>query len=280
MKKVILYIFSVALFVPYLAIAQEEQDSKFYVKVQGGYNFARKKASLYNYFTTEIGLNSQLHVFDGVDSAKAKFTNISYGKGGKFDISGGYMFSKYFGFELAVGYQWSPEYKTLMEFPKQGQVWRFNSNFKTFTLTPTFVLSPGISKINPYAKMGLEIGLDARISNKHERINNSNKVISRQKETLEGTSFGFSTSLGVAIDFSNTLSMFLEFNRTDMDFRPHTRKVSEFNNLGVNMMEIFYGKKGDIEIELEDKYAEASTKVVRTYSVNSFGINAGLMFKF
>lgn len=280
MKKVILYIYAAILMVPSLAVAQEEESSKFYLKVQGGYNVARKKGSLYNYFTTEININNLLYVFDGVDSANAKFTNISYGNGGNVDIAGGYMFSKYFGFELGVGYQKSPVYTTLMNFPKQNQTWRFTSDFRTLTLTPTFVLSLGTPKVNPYAKMGMEIGLGARISNKHERLNNNGKVVSRQKETLEGTAFGFSTTLGVSFDLSKLVSLFLEFNRVDMDVRPCLRTISEYNDLGVDMMGTFYGKKGTVEIELEDKYAEGSAKVVRTYSASSFGINAGLMFKF
>lgn len=164
----------------------------WYVKVQGGYNFAglqntgsltvpRVDASVL--YLRNDGLVPMANISEysenGASGEKVYVSNTpvrgSYGKGGNVSLGAGYMFNKWFGLELGINYLWGATYSSTVSTINKTPPSLANPNGTTLdpnpieatiktsanglSLSPSFVFVAAIPKwpVEPYAKVGLAL---------------------------------------------------------------------------------------------------------------------------
>jgi hypothetical protein len=136
MKKITKHIIAAAI----VLITSNSFAQKFYVRLNGGYNFVGTAATKTNTTTT------------GTTYEKSPF---SLGKGIRFGGSEGYMFNKFLGAELDVSYLVG---STLTMDRIGVYSYRFSWTSTFISFVPTIIITPGFEKINHYAKFGVILG--------------------------------------------------------------------------------------------------------------------------
>ncbi len=138
MKKITKYIIAVTI----VLISSNSFAQKFYIKLNGGYNFVGAAATKTNSKTSG----------NVTDYEKSPF---SLGKGISFGGAFGYMFNKFIGSELDVSYLVGGT-STMDRIGFYSYRFSWTSTFISFV--PTVIITPGFEKINPYAKLGIILG--------------------------------------------------------------------------------------------------------------------------
>lgn len=209
-----------------------------------------------------------------------RYKTGSYGQGLNVHAGVGYMFGKHVGAELEVGYAISDQIKSKFRRMNNNVViLAFNPELraKTVFITPSLVLSAGTGTIiNPYARMGLLLGLP--------KVENSDLILIQvQKVDYKGYYYGglmtgFSGALGLSADLSKHIAVYGEVRMTAASYRPKKWKVEvlKFGNASYKLE----GK----ELELKKRVTgqDDPDQVQQTFSnpFGSVGFNTGVLFKF
>jgi hypothetical protein len=153
-----------------------------------------------------------------------------------------------------------------------------------FRINPSLIITPGFDKLNPYAKLGMIIGIG---SVKYEYTDNDNGEIEIRKRTLNGgAAFGLSSALGLKYDLSEKLSLFGELNMVNLSYAPTKGEYTEatFNGIdelpGMTTRErnsVFLNKYTYVDPPLD---SQPRQELKEKLPFGSVGINVGISFKF
>lgn len=207
-----------------------QNDKGFYVGLNTGFG-ANSGAS--TNLAPVLGIYNSTEISSSVESIEIK--KIGLGKGLNVGLLAGYMFNKNIGVELGINY--------LM-----GSTTEFNNNYlngaskiteikgKVLQFKPTVVLSAGMSKINPYAKLGLTLG-----NPKAEITTNSNDPANAEffetvAELTGKMALGFHGGMGLNYNLNSKITLFAEILYTGLTFRPENSKFTKATENGVNVL--------------------------------------------
>lgn len=159
---------------------------------------------------------------------------VSLGKG--FNLGGtfGYMFGENgnLGAELGLSYLIGGKSKATATYTGGKTDYTISANM--FRINPSIILASGLEKFNPYAKLGLVIGIG---SVKSETDNNNNGNVSYHKtKTKGGVAIGLSSAVGAMFDFNESLSFFGEVNMVNMQYTPTKSELVEATNNGRDLL--------------------------------------------
>ncbi|MFZ4799082.1 MAG: outer membrane beta-barrel protein [Bacteroidia bacterium] len=210
MKKITKYIIAAAI----ILIASNSFAQKFYVKLNGGYNFVSAAEAKYNTITT-----GTLTVYEK--------TLFSLGKGTSFGGAFGYLFNKFVGTELDVSYLIGAT-STMDDISVNPYRFRWSSTFIRFV--PTVIITPGFDKINPYAKLGLILGTGTYTAK--QSTNSSNATLLYNG----GLAIGFNSSFGVNYKINKNISILCELSIISLSYGATRSELIERTENGVDML--------------------------------------------
>lgn len=217
--------------------------------------------------------------------------SISLGKGLNVGIMAGYMFNKNVGAQLGISYLIGGENTMTYE----QSVGSFSDKdeyiFKgsMIRLTPSMKIIVGESKLRPYMKAGLIIGVGGKMTEENNYTSTDPSGTDKSQDITEysgGVSLGFHGGLGVDYALSDKLSLFGEIAANYQNYAPSKAVLTTSTYNGIDQLPNM--STSQKEIEFVDSYTETSgtppsagspsqsTKIALPFS--SVGINIGLIF--
>lgn len=258
-----------------------------YINLNLGYGFGMGSSNVNNY--------TYVQKTPGHTSISEN-KDLSFGKGLNFGGAIGYMFNKNIGLELGLSYLMGGTTEII-----SNQTYNFSTNNSTnslsstmFRINPTFVLTAGFDKINPYAKFGMILGMGT-ITGKNESTQTTtilgNTTTDVEVETTKfngGLAIGFNAGIGAMLSLSESISLFGEINMANLSYAPTKSEVIEYSKNGANKLSEWTTR--DKKTEYVDTYnydSEASTSDASPRTAlkskvpfGSFGVNVGVKFSF
>ncbi|MCF8429131.1 MAG: hypothetical protein K9G64_03280 [Bacteroidia bacterium] len=252
-----------------------------YISINSGYNFGVSTTSVY--FKTSS---------NGIDYSTKKL-DLSLGKGINLDCNFGYLFNKYLAAELGISYLFGTNSSFEGLLNNVSSVNRFSKTYASsvIKLVPTLVISAGLDKINPYAKLGFIIGT-ASYTEKSEDIfeynNGSSQVLLKTIKYDGGIAFGISNSIGVSYLLKENINLLLEINSVNLSYAASKSEVQNIELDGKSLMgdrTVF-----DNQVEYSDDFIYSSSNPIdpnkprkalkENVSFNSLGFSIGAKYQF
>ncbi|RXR21333.1 hypothetical protein EQG63_05175 [Flavobacterium amnicola] len=280
MKKLILSLATISLFAVN-ANAQIKQGP--YASFSIGYNFASNANSNAIYGDTFQFYNSD--ETPGPD--RFETIKLSLGKGVNFSGQFGYMFNKNIGAEMGIGYVMGAE-TSANQNSSNGSGWnRSELTLKAnqLQIKPALVLAAGYSKINPYAKLGLVVGMGKTIFTNNQS-DSTGDVGEYEVELTGGTMIGIRASAGLNFAINDKVSLFAELTSISGNIKPSEGKFTKATVNGVDVLPMM--TYNDSNIVFEDEITTAGPEldsqphkaIKPSFSANSLGLNFGVAYHF
>ena len=127
-----------------------------YAKISAGYGLQMSSQNIDYFNFTNFSIDTA--------SSTQEQVKTSLGKGFVVEGAVGYMFNKNIGAELGVSYLLGAKTKT--EQTLYGSLRNNSLSANMLRINPSFVISCGFEKINPYAKLGLFISIISTLEEK------------------------------------------------------------------------------------------------------------------
>jgi len=258
-----------------------------YASINVGYNFANNAGTAYQY-------GEVIEFYDGTSTTSTdsfELVKLSLGKGLNFSGQFGYMFNKNIGAEIGVGYLLGSETSATNSYVNS-----FNSGSTTNTLKanqiqikPTLVIAAGYSKINPYAKLGLVMGM-SKIFYTSDSIDTDSfgtDVSSMEAEMTGGMMLGLRASAGINYSLNDKIALFAELTSISGNIKPTEGEITKSTTNGENNLD--GATYNDTHIEFVDSNISdgsstpdnvAEKSVRPNFSASSLGLNFGVAFHF
>lgn len=222
MKK----IFTVSMFLLLIAfIGQEAFSQHVYFRFGFGYNHPSSTQTLmYEYEDYEGGGNE-------------KVIHMSFGKGLNFDYAFGGMFSKYVGVELGLSYLMGLKTKSESSYFSQyygSGTYSTEVSAQMFRIIPAVVITPGLENINPYARVGMVIGLGSIFINEEDYYDG--EMMTRETKLNGGVALGLNTAAGVQFNINNIISFYVELNIVSMSYAPSKGEITLYELNGMDRL--------------------------------------------
>ena len=268
MKKDSLITFS--LIIAFFSIAIVSFAQEPYISLYGGYGFSLSSQNLPDFYDYE----------SFYDSANYKQINVSFGKGINFGGAAGCMFNNYVGIEIGFNYLYG---SNIQAYDKSVAGNSYNTYYsRMFRVIPTFVLTPNLEKVNPYAKFGIVFGWGS-ISLEQDS-NDDGEIVFRKFEMNGGYAFGGFASVGVMVKLNERFSLFGACNMICMSYAPTKGELTEFTQNGQNLLPGLTTKEKETEYldSYYYNYADPSPdtqpqkELKMKYPYGSFGISVGI----
>lgn len=268
MKKIMKYIFVAAI----VLIASNSFAQKFYLKLNGGYNWGT--ASFNERNVTQINNNSYRY----------ESVQVALGKGVNLGGSVGYMFNKYIGAELGINYLIGDSTNVSKKTTYEPETTNHSATMISFV--PAIIFTPGYKKLNPYARFGLIVGY-GNYETKKDWESSFGKV-NLTKLYNGGIALGLNAALGVTFTLKEHFSLFGEINTTNLSYAPTKSEITEYKINGVDDLS---NKPNSFKYT---DYVESYTRVsnvpfddnvagkdlIKNYPFNSVGLNIGVKYRF
>lgn len=241
-----------------------------------------------------MGVSSNtLYVSENTDQGGTHaYTTVkgSLGKGMQTGLYFGYMFNSNIGGELGISY--------LLGGKTNGDYFKYNSGKEDYSISARMIrFTPALrfallneKKLNPYVKVGVVVGIAGKITeqNTFEDIGCN---CGDRETTLEysgGISLGASSSLGINYAMNDHLSLFGEAGFISQSWAPAKSVYTAYtvngtdalSNLTVSQKETEYVETYSTSTTTPAPTTEASKSTKIFFPFSSWGINAGLHFKF
>jgi hypothetical protein len=248
----------------------------FYVIADAGYGFKLASQNIEDFVKVKENL--------GLNKDEYTQINISMGKGFDFGASVGYMFSKNIGAELGISYLLGLKTKAVTDHIPPVKKDEESYAGKMLRIHPSFVITAGLDKLNPYAKFGVLIGI-GWISH----VNKYEDDVERYyyKEVASGgVALGFIASAGVMLKLNDRISFFCEANMVNMSYAPTKAKAKKLTNHGVDQLWFYPTSLKETKfVKTIDEFetapvSEPSKALRQKYAFGSIGVNAGIKINF
>jgi hypothetical protein len=185
--------------------------------------------------------------------------NSSLGTGGNVNVALSWMINKYIGTEIAINefygvsvfkrdYIYTSSFIGTYEETRWGLILQF---------IPSVIITPGLNKVNPYARLGLIIGALPQIYQKNQRYEVHGWESSEDNYYYGGISLGFAADLGVEFKL---IKVIIFFSEIDFNFSRYSPKYGVYDDGDPNYDNV----KNDL--------------INSTLSFSNFQFNLGLKF--
>lgn len=156
----------------------------------------------------------------------------SYGEGFKFGASAGYMFSKNLGAELGLSYWLGNTFE--LQYKSTAGLGTAKWSGSGFVAVPSIVLSANMEAINPYARIGLVLGIlevdyeyNAQSSGQTQEI---------AQEATGNLAFGYAGAFGVLIPAGSSVGFFVEADIHSVTYSPSQAEYTKYTMNGIDQL--------------------------------------------
>jgi hypothetical protein len=218
-----------------------------------------------------IGLK-QYSGYDWSDYSRID-TNYSYkiysmglGSGFNINFAAGYMISQYVGFEFGInefiGFTKSTDYSVSNSYHYTSEYYNYGYNYSDIMtnkisgmmlqIVPAVVITPGLEKVNPYARIGLILGVAPSVTIKSNGTysyssysqpeNYYYKDTSYTNTTVQkiklsgGIAVGFTAAGGVDFNLGKNIDLYAELVYSGITYAPSKGKVTEWTENGIDQL--------------------------------------------
>ncbi len=268
--KAVLILFSISLF------ANSLFAQKYYVTVNAQYGL--NMGSFWDY---ENHSNTIVNTTDTWE----KF-NSSLGKGLSTGAAFGYMFTENIGAELGISYLLGDKSEYNSNDQNQNITKNTIYSSKMLQINPSFIITAGLKKINPYAKLGLVVGSGSVLQEYNE--NNKGTITLQKTKNNGGLALGLNAGIGVLYSLNTKMSLFGQLNMMDMAYGPTKGEITEYTINGAD--QLANTLVSDKKFEYVDSYtidasnppsnSEPSKQIKTNYPFNNWGFNLGVKYSF
>ncbi len=190
-----------------------------YISVNGGYGLGAG--------TQTIGTNST-----SVGTSFSEPVHGSFGEGFKLGASAGYLFTDYLGAELGFSYWFGKPlgYTTRTPYTAFSTTW----SGWGIVAVPSLVLTAGMKPVNPYARLGLVVGL-LRLSEDWGQTVSTTTTEGLREETGK-ISLGYAGALGVSVPAGGGIELYVEAVLHSITFSPSKYEYTKYTVNGVDQL--------------------------------------------
>lgn len=219
--------------------------------------------------------------------------SMGLGDGFNANLAFGFMLSNYVGIELGVNEFIGLGNKIHSSSTNSGYDYSSDSKLSGMMLqiVPAIVITPGLEKVNPYARLGMSVGILSSVVIKDNSTSTSGgtlKATSSSEDNVKlygGIALGFTAAGGIDFNLSEKLAFFGEFVFNGITYAPAKGKFTKYTVDGVDKLATMTTR--DKEWTFEKKYdaaeviPEGSPAKQPKMSVNfsNVELNIGIKFK-
>jgi hypothetical protein len=219
--------------------------------------------------------------------------SMGLGSGFNANLAFGFMFSKYVGVELGIN-----EFIGLVNKIHGTSTNGGNDNSSDSKLSgmmlqivPAIVITPGLEKLNPYARFGMSVGILPSVVMKNNSTftgGESFKATSSAESNIKlygGIALGFTAAGGIDFNLSEKLAFFGEFVFNGITYAPAKGKYTKYTVDGVDKLatmttrdkEWTFEKKYDVDEVIPEGSPAKQPKMSVNFS--NVELNIGIKFK-
>jgi hypothetical protein len=219
----------------------------------------------------------------------------SFGLGSGFNVNlaFGHMLSDNIGIELGVNEFIGLTKKT--HYSENNNYGDYSSDTKLsgmmLQLVPAILITPGLEKINPYARLGMIVGILSSVTEKYDANGNYGGELKATHTTTDkiklsgGVAIGFTAAGGVDYNLGEKLGLYAELVFNGITYAPKKGKYKEWTEDGVDVLgskttkekEWTFEKKYDIDENIPDGSPDKQPKMSLNFS--NVLLNIGIKFK-
>lgn len=233
-------------------------------------------------------------------SARVKSLNGTLGSGFKGTVTFGYMFNKYVGAELGFNY-FVGEEKTIGKLNSPMMQSEAKAYLEGLDVMPAVFLTPGLEKLNPYARLGFLIPVAGKLyinSQAYAPDAGGPGVdidVKAKTEVESRFSIGFAGALGVSYPVSPKLQIYGEVEMKSLSIKSKSAQIKEYQTTAVTSsgtalvpgQQLADLPRNETHFQFEDTYTEGaedpdSPRKIPTQYVNASGLgfNLGIRYSF
>lgn len=257
--------------------AQETQQ--FYVRMGFGTSLA-----------TASNLD-QLYNYSSNGSAKSvSIVPVGFGRGFNGVAAFGYKFSKYVSVEMGLSqFIGLPKIADSVNNLPGGVSGEARLAGNMLSLIPSVVIRPGLSPVDPYARIGFILGVRPTINAKADFWNYS---VNPSQETVAirhyygGVAAGLQAAVGVSWEVNTVISLYAEFAFNSISYSPMRSEIILYEQNGVDKLSELTLKQKETEYYNninpdEEIPSNSPDKKLRTsLPFSNAGVNFGISFHF
>lgn len=235
---------------------------------------------------TGYNFGSQSEKVDNIVDLKTENFNLYYGQGTIISLGVGYQFNKYLATNIDLEYLFSSS-SNYISFNNGNVTTERKVKSKSFQIKPTFIMTMGYNKINPYLKFGAIISKSSFTENMTDNIKTGppNKI-----ETIYlfdgGLSFGLTSSLGLNYSINNKIQIFGEVGYNSLSYSPSKRTTQSYEIDGKNAIQDL--KPNELETNYSDSFItpkitdenKPNQQPTITKNFSSLCLNFGVRYQF
>lgn len=229
-----------------------------FVTVSGGYGLGAE--------TQNIGMN----ITGTGTSPSMEGVYGSYGEGLKAGASAGYMFTENFGVEVGFSY-WFPR-SVEYGFKYTTSTSSIKTTGSGFVVVPSVVISAGTKALNPYARVGLVLGIPSLKEEIRVVETGNNREIDMKEKG--GLALGYSGALGINIPAGGGVDFFAEAVLSSLTFSPSSYEVTRYILNGVDQLPSLQQKTMEYKETVSSTDQNATTAVRIPFSSIGFAVGA------
>jgi hypothetical protein len=218
--------------------------------------------------------------------------SLGLGTGFNANLAFGYMMNEYMGFELGLNEFFGLPRKThsTLTTTFANQTLDDKWSGMMFQVVPAFILTPGLEKVNPYARIGFIIGVLPAIVENYTSTGTtapeSSVNESYRAKYYGGLAVGFTAAGGAQFTLNEKISLYAEIVFNGINYAPKKGKYTEWTIDGSDHLatattkekEWIYVKERDIAETIPDTDPDKVFK--ESYTFSNVLINFGVKFRF
>lgn len=220
----------------------------------------------------------------------AKVVPLGLGRGFTGVAAFGFKPSKYIGLELGISeFIGLPRYAdSLVNFPGGTNAEALIKG-NMLSILPAIVISPGFEHIDPYARLGVAIGIRPRMYGQMTFTQASTNPPNEYKllrEYYGGVAVGLNAAMGVSWIVNDLISLYAEFTFTSINYTPKYSELIQYERNGVDELSTLTVKQTKTEyynsINLNENVPDTSPdkELKKTIPFSNAGLAFGIAFHF
>ena len=157
-------------------------------------------------------------------------------------------------------------------------------------IVPAVVITPGLDKINPYARLGMIVGILPSVVQKYNSTSNDNPSLKAthtydaKTKLYGGVAMGFTAACGAAFNLNEKLAFFGEIVFNGISYAPSKGKIMTWTEDGVDQLatavtkdkEWTFEKKFNHDEVIPDGSPDKQPKM--SFNFSNVELNVGIKF--
>jgi hypothetical protein len=173
------------------------------------------------------------YITSGSNKLTTKRTGL--GTGVPVVVAAGYKISRYFAIEMGIDYLYG--FKSVVENNYQLYTTEYKTRGSMLSIVPAAIITFPMEKIQPYARLGLKVGLlNSKTEKYHRTPSPMGQEIASNSKDYGGVAIGVQAAMGTEYSLNHFMSLFGEIQVDGISYSPQHGKYTEYASGGVDIL--------------------------------------------